>query len=99
MGYRLEVSKIDYVYCGGKLYGYVSEEKLKQLKSYQWLLKKGYIDGDEYWSYGCNPQIVLRASEFREFMKLYIDDRDWKHDDLALEELMASDGFKLLEWF
>ena len=68
MGYRLEISEIKYKACGGKLYGYSDE---KQLKSYKYLVGKGYLDGDKYFSYGYNPSIPLRADEFKEFIKLY----------------------------
>lgn len=98
MGYRLEISKIEHVYCGGKLYGYVPEEQLKQLKSYQWLLKHGWIDNDSVFDYGFNPCIQLNPVDFRQFMKLYMADKGCEIDP-QLEELMASDGYKLLDWY
>jgi hypothetical protein len=103
MGYRLEISEIQYKASGGKLFGYVDKEKLL---SHKWLLDKGFIDGDEYWNYGCNPQIVLTAEEFREFFKLYGEDLKnfYKYDineiiDKDLEDLLKSKNDKLLEWW
>lgn len=109
MGYRLEMSKIKHSACGGKLYGYVDDEK--KLKSHQWLLEKGYIDGDECWGYGCNPQIVLSPDEFKEFIKLYNEDvnnfksfyikrqKDLILNSIEIKELMDSDCDVLLEWW
>lgn len=103
MGYRLEISKIKYSTCGGKLYGYTD---VHELKSWEWLLKNKYIDGDEYWSYGCNPQIVLDAEEFKKFIKLYLEDLDENYafkeylqvlkDELI--KLSRTKCDKLLEW-
>ena len=100
MGYRLEISKVEYASCGGKLFGYVDNEK--NLKSYQYLLENGHINGDECWDYGCNPQILLNAKEFKEFIKLYSE--DWK-DKYGIEyhsddsDLIDSNSDKLLEWY
>lgn len=104
MGYRLEISKIKYSTCGGKLYGYTETDNLK---SFKYLYNKGYLEGDEYWSYGCNPQIVLSATEFKEFIRLYIDDlKEYYHygeDEKSeiiedLIRLSKTKGDKLLEW-
>lgn len=103
MGYRLEISELEYKACGGKLYGYV--EDTTELKSYKWLLDKNYIDGDEYWSYGCNPKIILDKEEFKEFIKLYNEDcnnagheKDVVLKDKDFQELIKSDKYKILEW-
>ena len=104
MGYRLEISEIKYKASGGKLFGYVDKE---ELLSHKWLLENGFIEGDEYWNYGCNPQIVLNAEEFREFFNLYAEDLRnlYKYDineillDKNLEELLKSKNDKLLEWW
>lgn len=103
MGYRLEIGELEYKACGGKLYGYV--EDTEQLKSYKWLLDNCYIDGDEYWSYGCNPKIILRKNKFKEFIKLYNEDcnnaghtKDIVLKDKGIQELMNSDKLKILEW-
>lgn len=103
MGYRLEISELIPASSGSKLYGYIPEEEVKKLKSHKWLLERGYIKGDEYWSYGCNPQIVLDNTSFREFMQLYAEDwfdtykmKFWLEN---FDELMKSDNFKILEWF
>lgn len=76
MGYRLCVEKVgdsNPNYYGTKLYGCCDEEKLK---SYQWLIKKGYLKENEYysWSYGSDNAILMRAEDFREFAKLYEED-------------------------
>ena len=102
MGYRLEMSEIKYSACGGKLYGYVDDEK--QLRSYKWLLDKGYIDGDEYWGYGYNPQIILTPHDFKEFIKLYLEDfkQTKKYDFPYIEDLKKlknSGNDVLLEWW
>lgn len=78
MGYRLEVSKVVYTgCCGGKLYGYIDDETLRQCKSWQWLKRKGFIDEfDEFdWDYGFEHRFVLSNNEFKEFIKLYINDK------------------------
>ena len=101
MGYRLEISKIKYCACGSKLYGYVDDEK--KLKSHQWLLEKGYIDGDEYWDYGCNPQIVLSPDEFKDFNKFkpeYIEyQKDYIINQKEIQELINGENDILLEWW
>ena len=106
MGYRLEMSKVEYSACGFKLYGYIDENILKQFKSYQWLLKHNYIDGDEYWDYGFNPQIILRPEDFKEFIKLYnedynsvSDEKDVVINDKKIQALIDSEERVLLEWW
>lgn len=102
MGYRLEISKIKYAHCAGKLFGYTDE---CNLKSYKWLLENEYIDGDEIWDYGFNPHIVLNSVEFEEFIKLYYEDlneyyKDYNFEiDDDLQELINSKCDKLLEWW
>lgn len=105
MGYRLEISKIKYKASGGKLYGYTETDNLK---SFKYLYNKGYVDEDEYWSYGFNPQIVLTAKEFKEFIKLYINDlKDYYNYSEEEKNVITQDlirlsktkGDKLLEWW
>ena len=107
MGYRLEISAVKYRACGGKLYGYSDE---KELKSHKYLVEKGYLDGDEYFGYGFNPSILLRADEFKEFIKLYNEDynesrqlegedKDCIINDRNIKELLENDENKLLEWY
>lgn len=113
MGYRLYMTKISKKYaCGGKLFGYTDTSKLK---SYQWLLKKGFLEGiddDEITFAECNgnPQIVLRPEEFEEFVKLYNEDcnnyngwlihpKDWIINDKRVKELIKSKNDILLEWY
>lgn len=89
MGYRLEMSEIKYKACGSKLYGYCETSKLK---SYQWLLSKGYLDGIEdkkfvdrngitFAECNGNPQIIMRKDDFKEFIKLYNEDLN-EHPDI-----------------
>ena len=98
MGYRLEISKIEYALSCGKLFGY--GDKLKEYKSYQWLLKREKISGEdeEYWGYGFNPQIILNKREFKEFIDLYYEDRGWDYDD-EMKLLVEKNCDKLLEWY
>ena len=67
MGYRLEISEFKDLNVGTKLFGYT--EDVTKFRSHKWLLENNYITGEEYWSYGCNPQIVLTNEEFKEFIK------------------------------
>lgn len=76
MGYRLEVSKVESSDCGGKLFGYISDEALHSCKSWKWLKEKGYIDeeDEDMWDYGASHQTLLWSDEYEEFIKLYIED-------------------------
>lgn len=76
MGYRLETSKLEYAECGGKLFGYISEEELHQCKSWQWLRNHGYLPEDEEndWDYGSDHATLLTGTEFKEFITLYVKD-------------------------
>ena len=76
--------------------------------SYNYLLKKGYLDGDEYFSYGFNGNIVLSAKEFREFVELYNEDyneektyieKDWFINSEEIKELLEDDSQKLIQWY
>lgn len=109
MGYRLEISEVKHVACGGKLYGYTKD--LEKLESYQWLKSMGYIseDGNDYWDYGYDPQIVLTPSRFKEFIELYIEDKRkyydiptlYTYDGLedGLLALAETNTYKLLQWY
>lgn len=105
MGYRLEMSKVKYSSCGGKLFGYTENDK--ELKSYQWLVKNGYIDEDEYFDYGNNPKILLGANEFKEFINLYNEDwnevwrdnQNWVINNPEIQELLKWEDNVLLEWW
>lgn len=71
------------------------------------MFNKGFIDGDEYWSYSFNPKIVLSANEFKEFMTIYNkdiknkyqNDYDLINDNKEMKELFESHDNKLLEWW
>lgn len=98
MGYRLEISKLEYAACGGKLYGYIDDEILEKLKSYQWLLNKRYIDGDEIWTYNSGPKpIVLYPDEFKEFITLYKEDKRKIRPSEQFEEQFVPDIQKLID--
>lgn len=121
MGYRLHVSRIeDNVFCGGKLYGYGDYEYNddgndgyieKKTKSHQWLVEKGYLKGDEFWTYGFNPKIILNSREFKEFIELYNEDcnnfkeeyiihpKDWIINDERVQKLINGKDDVLLEWY
>lgn len=76
MGYRLEISKLEYADCGGKLFGYISEEELHTCKSWKWLKDHLHLDEEteDCWDYYCPHETVLLNDDFREFITLYIDD-------------------------
>lgn len=113
MGYRLELSAVRYLdLLGTKLYGYVSDDTLHQMKSYQFLEKHGFVDGDEIWDYNFEGNFVLAPDEAREFLTLYKDDVntysefykdkkdfDWDGKWLEIEELLNNGYCILLQWF
>ena len=77
MGYRLEISKLEYTGdCGGKLFGYISDEQLHDCKSWQWLKEHGHLDEEteDIWGYGLTHGSYLFGTAFEEFIKLYIED-------------------------
>lgn len=76
MGYRLEIYKAEYTYCGGKLFGYISEENLPKCKSWLWLKKHLYIEEDDayFWDYGADHTTMLYGREYKEFIYLYLED-------------------------
>lgn len=80
MGYRLCISKVNEVYYGTKLYGYVDDEN--KLKSYNYLKDNEYIDGDEIWSYSAENPIVMRVCVFKEFRELYAQDLKDFYDEI-----------------
>lgn len=71
MGFRMDVIDAEHPelkYSETKLFGYFEG---KGLRSYQYLLSKGKIEGDEIFDYGLDLEIELTAEEFREFIDLY----------------------------
>lgn len=114
MGYRLEISKMKHVYCAGKFYGYESVDAYNS-KSVKWLLDNKFIkdedyEGEVYWGYDFNPQIVLNAKQFEEYIKLYNEDlnefgcqvgniKDALINDEEMKNLIADRCNKVLEWF
>lgn len=104
MGYRLEISEFKDLNVGTKLFGYVDDET--KLKSYQWLLEHRKIVGEECWTYGYNPKIILNSEEFKEFIVLYIEDKKEYYSYPNFEEFANSllkisetEDCKLLEWY
>lgn len=81
MGYRLEIydTKGNYLCCGGKLYGYITD--IEKCKSLHWLRKHGKTNEDEdgfgveWYEYDGENEQLLTNSEFKEFIQLYIDDK------------------------
>lgn len=76
MGYRLEISASISTDCGGKLFGYISEEDLHTCESWKWLKEHHYIDekDENLWDYGFDHHILMNRDEFKEFIALYIKD-------------------------
>ena len=81
MGYRLDIQpKSDFenrtfknAFCFGKLYGYVQDEH--ELKSYQYLINLGLLNGDEWWDDCCSNQVELTPEQMKEFLKYYIEEK------------------------
>ena len=74
MGYRLDIGKIEdqeykNIYYGTKLYGYQLE--LSQSLSYEFLKTIHKFNGEEYFDYGCDNEIILNYEELCLFLKLY----------------------------
>ena len=114
MGYRLEISKVEYRACGGKLYGYAGNtaEELgirDKLKSVKWLLDNNFVSKETFWNYGYDNPIILNKEEYKEFIKLYAEDKKEYHKKYGEEldkdyfkdafELAEEDGDKLIEWY
>lgn len=76
MGYRLEIYKAEYLECGGKLFGYISDEDLHKCKSWLWLKRRGFLheDDDELWDYGATHEVLLFGDDYKKFIDLYIED-------------------------
>lgn len=113
MGYRLSVEKVGDrypCYYGTKLYGYVNDET--ELKSYQWLVKEGFLKADEIyvWDYCCENPILMRVEDFKIFAKLYNEDlnkilpnfkKDYFIKDEDIQQFLALDNWELIviSWF
>lgn len=104
MGYRLEISKVEHVESGGKLFGYIEDEELHKCKSWQWLRDRNYFDTkNDVWGYGYEHTILLDEEDYRQFIELYIEDYN-KHfglDLMKLEDFEETFGseYVLLEWW
>ena len=113
MGYRLSVEKVGDntpKYYGTKLYGYVDDET--ELKSYQWLIKEGFLnESEEYvWEYCCDNPILMRVESFRDFVILYNEDlnkflkpemEDSFIKDEDIQQFLKLDDWELIviSWF
>lgn len=104
MGYRLEISKVEYQTSGGKLFGYIEDEELHKCKSWQWLRDRNYVDTEnDIWGYGYEHTTLLAKEDYRQFIQLYIEDYN-KYQGLDLmkledfEETLKSE-YILLEWW
>lgn len=95
MGYRLEFkdpNKDELLdSCGGKLYGYIEYDDLKECKSWNWMKENGFFNSSdgmydeeyaEMWDYGAYHTMYLTKDQFHEFITLYIEDRNkfWFND-------------------
>lgn len=112
MGYRLSVDMVGENsprYYGTKLYGYKDETKLK---SYQWLIKEGFLDANEnyVWGYNCDNPILMRAEDFKIFAKLYNEDlniflipemKDYFIKDEDIQQFLQLEDWKLvvISWY
>ena len=95
MGYRLEVSSVVYSDCGGKLFGYISDEEMHNCKSWQWLKNKELLTeyNQDLWDYGIPHTVRLWHNDFEEFIKLYIEDYNKYspyHNTLSLDDFKKS---------
>ena len=115
MGYRLSVENesrtIDFY--GTKHYGYsfVDKQEGMEYPSYRYLLRLKKITGEEYWGYGCSPEIILTAKQFEHFIRLYSKEweekqgcyADWEGRTLLSEkemiELLNSNERKIVSWY
>lgn len=105
MGYRLEISPVGSIACGGKLYGYISPETLHECKSWQWLRDHDQLEKEDQdlWDYGYDHKMILFKDEFKEFIELYIEDYN-KHNpyhcqlELADFEKALKENCVRLEW-
>ena len=108
MGYRLEISKLEYarkleyVGCGGKLFGYIDDEELHECKSWQWLKRHGYLDksDEDLWDYGVWHTTLLSGKEYKQFIKLYTDDyKEYGYNNpTIIKELNESLGCDDDDW-
>ena len=106
MGYRLEISSIEPQECGGKLFGYISDEDLHTCKSWKWMKDKGFLEKEyeDCWTYSFNHQMELWHDEFEEFIKLYIEDYNRLSpygNTLSIDDFKSSLSHRLVlvEWY
>ena len=113
MGYRLEIySGVFTGFTGGKLYGYVDDNVLQKLKSYQYLINIGKLDKefDTKFGYGFNRKILLKHDQFKKFIELYKQDiNDYgspnaikcfneQYNFQGFKELLDSISDKIISW-
>lgn len=86
MGYRLSVSKLNEVYYGTKLFGYVDDESV--LNSFKFLKDHEYITGDEFWTYSFDNAIVMLKTDFDQFRNFYALDLEACYGDLVSKDFL-----------
>lgn len=108
MGYRLEISRKVYADCVGKLFGYISDDKLHKCKSWHWLKDNHYFDDEpelqDVWDYGITHYAELTHDEFKEFINLYIEDYnkyspyDYHMSLDDFKDVLTEPSFIIIEW-
>lgn len=106
MGYRLEISKLTPSDCGGKLFGYISDEDLHTCKSWKWMKDKCFLEKEyeDCWDYDFSHQMQLNRYAYKEFIKLYIEDYNRLSpygNTLSLDDFKdsLSNDLVLVEWY
>lgn len=87
MGYRMTVINPENrsIIVDSKLYGYITEDEMRQCKSLQWLLDHKLVEGydkrvispynPDFWDYGYYNTMYLSKEQYEEFIPLYVEDR------------------------
>lgn len=104
MGYRLGIRDGLHEFYGTKLYGYTDHT---DFLSYKYLIEIGKADGEEFYDYGCENEIVLNSEEFKKFVALYNFDlffSDMGYDPInifeypEIKELITTKFDKVVSW-
>ena len=104
MGYYLHISDEQNSVCGGKLYGYISNEEFDTLESVNYLIRIGKIKYEERFDYNiwwlCPEPIVLNANQFRAFIILYLNDLQAPiHEEQILADGVPIFGIELIDLY
>ena len=123
MGYRLEIRELtnsgdEKKIYASKLFGYVDDES--ELSSYKYLkdnhiLEKQFdeecVKNDNcFFGYGVEPEFILTAQQFREFMEKYEEDllkfrnkkyKDclWGEEQKIYDDMLLSKNRKMITWW